>query len=157
MLMKYLKVHIGISLLDILLHLLLQGWMESSLIAYTNIDDFERIQIGIFFFWLWNCNYCVFCFNYTLYYSHLLLKFLFDYVLEVLWYSIIFEIIGGSFDNKVVLWSYYRQGMVATIMHDVCLIKCLKNLHCTLSHKNLYCSTLFYKICTVLNNFLHCF
>ena len=47
--MKYLKVHIGFSLLDILLHLLLQGWIESSLIAYTNMDDFERIGNGSYF------------------------------------------------------------------------------------------------------------
>ena len=49
MLMKYLKVHIGFSLLDILLLLLLQGWIESSLIAYTNIDDFEGIGNNIYF------------------------------------------------------------------------------------------------------------
>ena len=45
---------------------------------------------------------------------------------------VIVEILGSSFDSNVVLRSHYMQGMVATIMHDVCLIKCLKNLYCTL-------------------------
>ena len=36
------------------------------MITYTNIDDFERIGNGIFFFfWFWNGNYWVVYFDYT--------------------------------------------------------------------------------------------
>ena len=97
MLMKYLKVHIGFSLLDILLHLLLQGWIESSLIAYTNRWIWKNWKRHFFFFFgLGTVTIVLSVSTILLIRVSYLLKFLFNYVWEVLWYFIIVEIIGSS-------------------------------------------------------------